>query len=99
MIDLVRRLAAHSSDREIAIVLSNKAGGARPGCRSPNGASVASASARTSRPRRAAALGTGVSISQAARQLGVSTPTIRRWLAEGLLPAEQTAEHAPGGSG
>jgi len=39
--------------------------------------------------------GTGVSIMQAARELGVSTMTIRRWLAEGLLPAEQTAEHAP----
>ena len=32
---------------------------------------------------------------QAARELGVSTMTIRRWLQEGLLPAEQTAEHAP----
>ena len=32
---------------------------------------------------------------QAARELGVSTMTIRRWLADGLLPAEQTAEHAP----
>jgi excisionase family DNA binding protein len=37
----------------------------------------------------------GVSINQAARELGVSTMTIRRWLAEGLLPAQQTAEHAP----
>jgi predicted transcriptional regulator len=37
----------------------------------------------------------GVSINAAARELGVSTQTIRRWLAEGLLPAEQTAPHAP----
>jgi excisionase family DNA binding protein len=37
----------------------------------------------------------GVSIHEAARQLGVCTQTIRRWLAEGLLPAEQTAAHAP----
>lgn len=28
-------------------------------------------------------------------QLGVCTQTIRRWLAEGLLPAEQTSPHAP----
>jgi hypothetical protein len=27
--------------------------------------------------------------------VGVCTQTIRRWLAEGLLPAEQTAPHAP----
>jgi transposase len=31
----------------------------------------------------------------AALRLLVSTQTIRRWLSEGLLPAEQTAEHAP----
>jgi transposase-like protein len=36
-----------------------------------------------------------VSIHQAARQLGLYTQTIRRWLAEGLLPAEQSAPHAP----
>src|SRR3954453_22089783 len=28
-------------------------------------------------------------------RLGVCTQTIRRWLREGLLPAEQTAPHAP----
>ena len=36
-----------------------------------------------------------MSINEAARQLGVTAPTIRRWLNEGLLPAEQTTEHAP----
>jgi excisionase family DNA binding protein len=35
-----------------------------------------------------------VSINEAARRLGVSAPTVRRWLQEGLLPAEQTTEHA-----
>lgn len=39
--------------------------------------------------------GIGVSVNEAARQLGVSTPTIRRYLKDGLLPAEQTTEHAP----
>lgn len=43
---------------------------------------------------RAKPAGSGVSINEAASQLGVSTMTIRRWLTEGLLPAEQTAEHA-----
>jgi transposase len=46
-------------------------------------------------PRRAPGSDTGVSIHDAARQLGVCTQTIRRWLHEGLLPAEQTAPHAP----
>ena len=46
-------------------------------------------------PRYAAGGDTGVSIHDAARQLGVCTQTIRRWLHEGLLPAEQTAPHAP----
>jgi hypothetical protein len=36
-----------------------------------------------------------VSIHEAARHLGVCTQTIRRWLREGLLLAEQTAPHAP----
>jgi predicted DNA-binding protein (UPF0251 family) len=37
----------------------------------------------------------GVTIRAAASELGVSTQTIRRWVQEGLLPAEQTAAHAP----
>jgi excisionase family DNA binding protein len=36
-----------------------------------------------------------VTIAEAAARLGVSTSTIRRWLAEGLLPAEQSTPHAP----
>jgi hypothetical protein len=46
-------------------------------------------------PRHAPGSNIGVSIHDAARQLGVCTQTIRRWLQEGLLPAEQTAPHAP----
>ncbi|MGZ6617753.1 MAG: recombinase family protein, partial [Solirubrobacteraceae bacterium] len=96
LIDLVRRLAAHSSDREIAIVLSKQ------GWKSPTGLPFTERRVRAVRERgnippapRTPPNGTGVSINEAARQLGVSTPTIRRWLAEGLLPAEQTTEHAP----
>jgi excisionase family DNA binding protein len=36
-----------------------------------------------------------VTIAEAAARLGVSTSTIRRWLREGLLPAEQSTPHAP----
>jgi len=96
LVDLVRRLAVHSSDREIAIVLS------KHGWKSPTGLPFTQRRVRGIReranippPPRTPPAGTGVSIMQAARELGVSTMTIRRWLAEGLLPAEQTAEHAP----
>jgi excisionase family DNA binding protein len=51
--------------------------------------------ARVPAAPRFAAPNQGVSIHEAARQLGVCTQTIRRWLAEGLLPAQQTAPHAP----
>ena len=96
LIDLVRKLAVHSSDREIAIVLS------KHGWKSPTGLPFTERRVRGIRERanippapRTPPAGTGVSIMQAARELGVSTMTIRRWLQEGLLPAEQTAEHAP----
>ena len=39
--------------------------------------------------------GETVTIQRAARELGVSPATIRRWLNDGLLPAEQTTPHAP----
>jgi excisionase family DNA binding protein len=39
--------------------------------------------------------GETVTIRQAASELGVSAATIRRWLNDGLLPAEQTTPHAP----
>jgi excisionase family DNA binding protein len=95
LVDLVRRLAVHSSDREIAIVLSKQ------GWTSPTGLPFTQRRVRGIRERanippapRTPPPGTGVSINEAALELGVSTMTIRRWLQEGLLPAEQTAEHA-----
>ena len=36
-----------------------------------------------------------LTIQQAAAELGVSAPTIYRWLRDGLLPGEQTTPHAP----
>ncbi len=96
LIDLIRRLAEHSNDGEIAMVLSKQ------GWNSPTGLPFTAARVRGIReragiptaPRRDAGAGDGVSINQAARELNVSTMTVRRWLAEGLLPAEQTTEHA-----
>jgi MerR HTH family regulatory protein len=96
LIDLIGRLAQHSSDREIAAVLSKQRR------QTPTGLSFTAARVAGIRERAgipAAAPPTpgivGVSINEAARQLGVCTQTIRRWLAEGLLPAEQTSPHAP----
>jgi hypothetical protein len=96
LVDLVRRLAVHSSDREIAIVLSKQ------GWSTPTGLPFTQRRVRGIRERanippapRTQPAGAGVSIMQAARELGVSTMTIRRWVNEGLLPAEQTTEHAP----
>jgi excisionase family DNA binding protein len=94
LIDLLRRLAQHSSDREIALVLSKQ------GRQTPTGlpftaARVAGIRERAGIPAAPPPAREGVSINEAAHQLGVCTQTIRRWLAEGLLPAEQTAPHAP----
>jgi excisionase family DNA binding protein len=96
LIDLVRKLAVHSPDAEIAMVLSKQAWS------SPTGLPFTAARVRGIRERanipaapRSQPASSGVSILEAARELGVSTQTIRRWLAEGLLPAEQTTEHAP----
>jgi predicted DNA-binding protein (UPF0251 family) len=96
LIDLIRRLAQHSNDREIALVLSKQ--GRQTPTRLPftagrvagirERAGIPAAPPPTLAPE-------GVSINEAACQLGVCTQTIRRWLAEGLLPAEQTTPHAP----
>ena len=96
LIDLVRKLAVHSSDQEIAAVLSKQ------GWKSPTGLPFNERRVRAVRERgnippapKTPAPGVGMSMDEAARQLGVSAPTVRRWVAEGLLPAEQTTEHAP----
>jgi hypothetical protein len=95
LIELIRRLAEHSPDRDIAMIL------AKQGRLTPTGLPftahrVAGIRERAGIPAapRHAAHGQGVSIHEAARQLGVCTQTIRRRLAEGLLPAQQTVPHA-----
>jgi hypothetical protein len=96
LIELIRRLAQHSPDPEIAMVLSKQ------GRLTPTGLPFTAARVAGIRDRanisaapRNKPGGAAVSINDAARHLGVCTTTIRRWLAEGLLPAEQTAPHAP----
>ncbi len=96
LIELIRRLAQHSPDPEIAMIL------AKQGRLTPTGlpftasrvAGIRERAAIPAAPRQPTD-GQGVSIHEAARQLSVCTQTIRRWLAEGLLAAEQTAPHAP----
>jgi hypothetical protein len=96
LIDLIGRLAQHSNDREIALVLSKQ------GRQTPTGLPFTAVRVAGIRERAGipaapppTPTGEGVSINEAARQLGVCTQTIRRWLTEGLLPAEQTTPHAP----
>lgn len=96
LVELIRRLAQHSADAEIAMVLSKQ--GRHTGTGLPFTATRVAGIRERARipagPRRKPD-GEGVSIHEAARQLDVCTQTIRRWLAEGLLPAEQTTPHAP----
>ena len=95
-IGLIRRLAAHHPDAQIAAILNRQ--GRRTGTGLPfTRARVQSARFRARIPAApppdpASEL---VTIQTAAAQLGVSTFTIRRWLRDGLLPGEQTTPNAP----
>jgi excisionase family DNA binding protein len=95
-IELIRRLAAHHPDRQIAAILSKQGrltGTGRPFTETRVKAARQRAGIPAAPPPDPD--GEVVTIAQAAAQLGVSTATIRRWLADGLLPAEQTTPHAP----
>jgi excisionase family DNA binding protein len=94
-IELIRRLAAHHPDGQIAAILNKQ--------RRTTGTGLAFTEARVRGIRQRAGIpaarpidpdGETVTIQQAARELGVSAATIRRWLNDGLLPAEQTTPHA-----
>jgi excisionase family DNA binding protein len=95
-VDLVRRLAAHHPDRQIAALLNKQ------GRRTGTGLAFNETRVKSLR-QRAGILAAPppdpdsdvVSIDDAAAELAVSTATIRRWLREGLLPGEQTTPHAP----
>jgi excisionase family DNA binding protein len=96
LIELVRALALHSPDHQIAMVLS-KQGRTTPTGLPFTASRVAGIRERAGIPAAPASAGDPdtCSIHEAAKQLGVCTRTIRRWLAEGLLPAEQTTAHPP----
>jgi hypothetical protein len=95
-IDLIRRLAVHHPDTQIATILNRQ--GRRTGHELPftrarvQGARFRAAIPAAPPPDPASEL---VTIQAAAAQLGVSTFTIRRWLHDGLLPGEQTTPNAP----
>ena len=95
-IALIRRLAEHYPDRQIAQILS------RQGRLTASGLPFTQTRVHSVRTRAdipaapppdpASQLST---VLQAASELGVSTNTIHRWLREGLLPGEQTTPSAP----
>jgi excisionase family DNA binding protein len=95
-VELIRRLAQHHTDRQIAAILAKQ--GQRTGTGLPF------TEPRVRYVRHAAGIAAApppdpdsevVTIAEAAARLEVSTSTIRRWLNEGLLPAEQSTPHAP----
>jgi len=95
-IELVRRLAAHHPDRQIAAILNKQ------GRRSSTGLRFTEARVRGLRQRAGIAAAPApdpaselVTLDEAAAALAVSTATIRRWLKDGLLPGEQVTPHAP----
>jgi hypothetical protein len=98
LVALIRRLGEHSTEAEIAMIL------AKQGQRTATSLTFTASRVADIRerahiplgPRRPATSDDGVSIHEPARQLGVCTQNIRRWLHEGLLPAEQTAPQSTG---
>jgi excisionase family DNA binding protein len=89
-IELIRRLAEHHTDQQIAAILS------RQGYRTGTGLPFTEARVRGARFRAGIPAAPPpdpesqlVTIQQAAAALNVSTHTVRRWLDQGLLPGEQ----------
>jgi len=94
--ELIRRLAQHHPDRQIAAILSRQ--GRRTGTDLPfTEGRVRAARQRAGIPAASAPDPDSqiVTIAQAATEFDVSTDTIRRWLRDGLLPGEQTTPAAP----
>ena len=95
-LELIHRLAAHHPDRQIARILSQQ------GRRTGTGLPFTEARVRAVRQRACIPAapppdpGSEVmTIGEAATEFEVSTATIRRWLTDGLLPAEQVTPGAP----
>jgi excisionase family DNA binding protein len=95
-IELVRKLAAHTSDQQIAAILNKQ--GRRTGTglpfNQPRVAYLRTKHAIPAAPPPDPDSGLHT-VEQAAEQLGVTPTTIYRWLRAGLLPGEQTTPHAP----
>jgi excisionase family DNA binding protein len=95
-VELIRRLAAHTNDRQIAAILNKQ--GRRTGTGLPFSDPRVKFLRQKHGIRAAPPPGPDsdlFTIEQAARELGVTTTTIYRWLRAGLLPGEQTTTHAP----
>ncbi|MBV9796530.1 MAG: recombinase family protein [Solirubrobacterales bacterium] len=93
---LIRRLAAHTADQQIAAILNKQ--GRRTGTGLPfNQPRVKHVRQQHGIPAAPPADPDSglVTIEQAAAELGVSNATVYRWLHAGLLPGEQTTPHAP----
>jgi len=95
-IELIGRLAQHQADWQIAAILN------RQGRRTGTGLPFTQARVRSARQRAGISAAPPpdpdsdvVTIEEAATQLEVSTATVRRWLGDGLLPAEQVTPGAP----
>jgi DNA invertase Pin-like site-specific DNA recombinase len=95
-VELIRRLAAHHRDDQIASILSKN------GHRTGTGLTFTASRVRSARQRAGIPAAPPpdpaselVTINQAAAELGASVFTIRRWLRDGLLPGEQAAPSAP----
>ena len=95
-IELIRRLAEHHPDRQIAAILS------RQGRQTGSGLPFTEARVKAARQRAGIPAAPPpdpdsdlVTIQQAASELGVSLFTVRRWLRDGLLPGEQVTANAP----
>jgi excisionase family DNA binding protein len=95
-IELIRRLAEHHPDRQIANILS------RQGRLTASGLAFTQARVQSVRTRAGIPAAPPpdpdselLTIQQTADELGVSMFTIRRWLRDGLLPGEQTTPGTP----
>jgi len=98
-VDLVRRLAVHYPDANIAGILN------RQGRRTPRGLSYTAGRVQGLRhyrgiPRHQPATTTPaegelLNVAQAARQLGIAPSTLLRWLNDGFIAGEQVTPGAP----
>jgi DNA invertase Pin-like site-specific DNA recombinase len=95
-VELIRRLAEHHPDQQIAAILNKQ------GRRTGTGLLFSEPRVKHVRQQNSIAAApppdpeSGIfTIDQAATELGVTATTIYRWLRAGLLPGEQATPHAP----